>query len=419
MTLRKQAGFAAVVMDPILAEWGGLLLRWAHVIAGIAWIGASFYFMHLDASLKPVADIPVGKGGATWEVHGGGFYEVKKYLEAPAHLPEHLIWHKWQAYTTWITGFFLLCWVYYAQSDLYLVDPAVMALSPLAASAIGVAALAFGWIVYDALCKSALAKNEVALAAVGFAFIMAMAYFFQSVFSGRGAMIHVGAMMATIMSANVFFIIIPGQHKIIASLKAGEMPDPALGKRAKIRSMHNNYLTLPVVILMLSGHYPLLWSTPYTFVIVGLFLVAGALVRVFFNVRNAGGGNLWWTWVVAALLLWTALWISMVASPLGRERLGLAPAAEAAQLANAPKAPDAVAEIVTSRCSMCHAREPVWQGIGIAPKGVLLDTPEAIARQKEAIRLHAVRSLSMPPNNITGLTGDERRVLALWTELHR
>jgi uncharacterized membrane protein len=407
------------MLDPILAEWGSLFLRWTHVITGIAWIGASFYFMHLDASLRPVAEIPAGKGGATWEVHGGGFYEVKKYLEAPAHLPEHLIWHKWQAYSTWISGFFLLCWVYYAQADLYLVDPAVLALSPLAASAIGIAALGAGWIVYDALCKSKLAKNEVLLAAIGFAFIVGMALFFQKVFSGRGAMIHVGAMMATIMSANVFFIIIPGQHKIIAALKAGAVPDPALGKRAKIRSMHNNYLTLPVVILMLSGHYPLLWSTPYTFVIVGCFLVAGALIRVFFNIRNAGGGNLWWTWVVAALLLWTALWISMAASPLGRERLGLGPFFQTPAPALAVKPPDAVADIITTRCSMCHAREPVWQGIGIAPKGVLLDTPERIAQQKEAIRLHAVRSLSMPPNNITGLTGEERRALALWTEARR
>lgn len=401
-------------MDPYLMEWGGLLLRWAHVITGIAWIGSSFYFMHLDASLKPVPDIPAGKGGATWEVHGGGFYEVKKYLEAPRHLPEEMIWHKWQSYSTWITGFFLLIWVYYAQSELYLIDPAVRELSPLAASAIGLASLAIGWAAYDGLCRSPLAKHETALALAVFALIVGMAYGFQQVFSGRAAMIHIGAVMGTIMTANVFMIIIPGQKKVIAALMAGNTPDPALGKRAKIRSTHNNYITLPVVFLMLSNHYPLTWSTPYGYVIVGLVLIAGASVRHFYNVRHASGRDLWWTWILAALSIWTAIWISFSASPQGRERLGLAPLIEPALAATLPKAPAPVVEIITSRCSMCHAREPVWAGIAIAPKGVLLDSPEHIARQKSAIRMHSVMTHSMPPNNLTGMTIEERRTLALW-----
>lgn len=401
-------------MDPYLAEWGSLLLRWAHVITGIAWIGSSFYFMHLDASLKSVPDIPAGKGGAAWEVHGGGFYEVKKYLEAPKHLPEELIWHKWQSYSTWITGFFLLIWVYYAQSDLYLIDPAVRDLSPWAASAIGLASLGVGWAAYDGLCRSPLAKNEKALAFAVFVLIVAMSLGFQQVFSGRGAMIHIGAVMGTIMSANVFMIIIPGQKKIIAALTAGQTPDPALGKRAKTRSTHNNYITLPVVFLMLSNHYPLVWSTPYGYVIVGLVLVAGASVRHFYNVRHADGRDLWWTWALAALCMWTAMWISFTASPQGRERLGLGPLVEPAIAATLPKAPAEIAEIITSRCSMCHAREPVWAGIAIAPKGVLLDSPERIAREKHAIRLHAVMTHSMPPGNITGMTREERRILALW-----
>jgi uncharacterized membrane protein len=403
-------------MDPYLAEWGSLLLRWAHVITGIAWIGSSFYFMHLDASLRSVPDIPAGKGGATWEVHGGGFYEVKKYLEAPRHLPDEMIWHKWQSYSTWITGFFLLIWVYYAQSELYLIDPAVRELSPLAASAIGLTSLALGWAAYDALCRSPLAKNEKALALAVFVLIVGMAYAFQQVFSGRGAMIHTGAVMGTIMSANVFMIIIPGQKKVIAALTAGKQPDPALGKRAKTRSTHNNYITLPVVFLMLSNHYPLTWSTPYGYVIVGLVLVAGASVRHFYNVRHASGRDLWWTWVLAALAIWTAIWISFSASPQGRERLGLAPLVEPALAATLPKAPAPIVEIITSRCSMCHAREPVWAGIAIAPKGVLLDNPERIAGEKSAIRIHSVMTHSMPPNNITGLTREERRTLALWTD---
>jgi uncharacterized membrane protein len=402
-------------MDPLILEFGSALLRWTHVITAIAWIGSSFYFMHLDASLKPVADIPAGKGGATWEVHGGGFYEVKKYLEAPAHLPREMIWHKWQSYSTWITGFFLLVWVYYAQAQLFLIDPAVMALSVGQASLFGLAALVAGWLFYDTLCKSGLAKNEIALGGVLFVFIVALTYGLQQVFSGRGALVHIGAVMATIMTANVFFVIIPGQKKIIAALTAGQAPDPALGKRAKIRSTHNNYLTLPVVFLMLSNHYPMFYGTPLIWLIVALVLVAGALIRHFYNVSHAGKGEPWWTWAIAALCMLLVFFIASTSSPLGRERLGLSEAAPISYPANATKAPDAVAEVIIGRCSMCHAATPVWDGIAIAPKGVLLDSPEAVARQKEAIRLHSVLTKSMPPNNITEMTLAERKLVAGWT----
>ncbi len=402
-------------MDPLLLEFGSSLLRWAHVITVIAWIGSSFYFMHLDASLKPVADIPAGKGGATWEVHGGGFYEVKKYLESPAHLPEEMIWHKWQSYSTWITGFFLLVCVYYAQAQLFLVDPAVMVLTVWQACLIGLAALATGWLFYDTLCKSPLSKNEVALGAVLFTFIVALTWGFQQVFSGRGTLIHVGAVMATIMTANVFFVIIPGQKKIIAALTSGQTPDPALGKRAKIRSTHNNYLTLPVVFLMLSNHYPMFYGTSLIWLIVALVLVAGALIRHFYNVSHAGKGEPWWTWAVAAVCMALVFWIGTTSSPLGRERLGLSELPAVPYAADAPKAPQAVTDVIIGRCSMCHAAQPVWEGIAIAPKGVLLDSPEAVAIRKEAIRVHTVLSRSMPPNNITEMTIDERRLLAGWT----
>jgi uncharacterized membrane protein len=402
-------------MDPLLLEFGSALLRWTHVITAIAWIGSSFYFMHLDASLKPVADIPAGRGGATWEVHGGGFYEVKKYLEAPAHLPKEMIWHKWQSYSTWITGFFLLVWVYYAQAQLFLIDPAVMPLSVMQASGIGLAALAAGWLFYDVLCKSPLAKNEVALGAVLFVFLVVLTWAFQQVFSGRGALVHVGAVMATIMTANVFFIIIPGQKKIIAALTSGQTPDPALGKRAKIRSTHNNYLTLPVVFLMLSNHYPMFYGTHLIWVIVALVLVAGALVRHFYNVSHAGKGEPWWTWAVAAACMWLVFWIGSASTPLGRDRLGLPEAAPVRYAASATKAPQPVADVIMGRCAMCHAAAPAWDGIAIAPKGVRLDSPEAIALQKEAIRIHSVLSKAMPPNNITEMTIDERRLVAGWT----
>jgi uncharacterized membrane protein len=400
-------------MDAIVLEWGGLLLRWVHIVTGIAWIGSSFYFMHLDAAMKAIPEIPNGKGGEAWEVHGGGFYQVRKYLVAPDRLPGDLMWHKWESYSTWISGFFLLVWVYYLGSELYLIDPAVRELSPVVAASIGIGGLAVGWIVYDRLVRSPLSGNEVMLAAVGFAFIMGMAWFFQQVFSGRGALLHTGALMGTIMTGNVFFNIIPNQKIVIADLVAGRVPNPDFGKQAKTRSTHNNYLTLPVLFLMISGHYPLTFTSPYAWIMVGFVLVAGAIVRYFYNERHAGRGNKWWAWAVAAGCMLAVIWVSMLSSPIGREALGL-PAREAVKVASAAKVPRDVDDIVMGRCSMCHAAEPVWAGIAAAPKGVLLDSPARIARQAEAIRLHSVVTRAMPPNNVTQMTADERRVLATW-----
>jgi uncharacterized membrane protein len=400
-------------MDPFLHEWGSLLLRWLHLVTGIAWIGASFYFMHLDASLRPHPDIPAGKGGEAWEVHGGGFYQVRKYLVAPERMPEHLIWHKWQSYSTWLSGFALLCWVYYGAPELYLIDPAVREIGPLAAAGIGIGGLALGWFVYDGLCRSPLSRNEVLLAAVGFAFVILVAWGFGQVFSGRAAMLHTGAVIATWMTANVFLVIIPNQKTVIADLVAGRAPDPALGRVAKIRSSHNNYLTLPVLFFMLANHYPLAWSTPLLPVVVGLVLVAGAVVRHFYNTRHAGRGDPWWTWGVAAACLAVAVLIGVAGTPPGRERLGLATAARPAPDTTPP---DEVVGIVTGRCSMCHAAEPVWAGIAVPPKGVRLDTVEHIARQAEAIRVQAVLTHAMPPNNLTGMEAEERRALARWLD---
>ena len=402
-------------MDAILLEWGGLLLRWLHMITGICWIGSSFYFMHIDASIKMVPDIPKGKGGESWEVHGGGFYQVRKYLVAPDKLPPDLIWHKWEAYSTWISGFFLLVWVYYFSSDLYLIDPAVRQISPLTAGAIGCGSLVLGWVVYDQLCKSPLARNELALAVFGFSFIIAMAWAFQQVFSGRGALIHIGALMATIMSGNVAINIIPNQKKVIADLIAGRTPNPDYGKQAKTRSSHNNYMTLPVLFLMISGHYPLTYSTPYAWVIVGLVLVAGGVVRHFYNERHAGRDDPWWTWGLAAACVAVAIFVSMLGSPAGRAKLGLTPL-KPVKIASAAKLPKDVDEIILTRCSMCHAREPVWSGLAMPPKGILLETPDQIVRAAHEIRVQAVLTAAMPPNNITQMTQGERQVLASWLE---
>ncbi|RTL71652.1 MAG: cysteine desulfurase, partial [Hyphomicrobiales bacterium] len=333
---------------------------------------------------------------------------------APDSLPSEMMWHKWESYATWLSGFALLMWVYYLGADLYLIDPAIRALPTWAAIAIGIGGLALGWIIYDALCRSPLKDNAVALGVVGFTFVIAAAWAFQQVFSGRGAMLHTGALMATIMSGNVFFVIIPNQHKIIADLTAGKAADPALGKAGKTRSTHNNYLTLPVLFLMLSTHYPMVYMSPFAYVIVGLVLVAGALIRHFYNERHAGRGNHWWTWGVAAVALIVAAYISATTSPAAREQLGFKKLPREKALAAAPKLPDEVDAIVTSRCSMCHAREPSWDGIVVPPKGVRLDAPDHIYRNRDGIRMFSVMTHAMPPNNITQMTDAERRTLAQW-----
>lgn len=406
------------MLEAYLMEWGGMMLRWLHVITAIAWIGASFFFIHLDASLKPAADIPVGTGGRAWQVHGGGFYEMRKYMVAPAVMPAELTWHKWQSYWTWISGFFLLVWVYYAQSELYLIDPAVMQLSPFAAGAIGIAALVAGWVIYDLMCRSPLGRHDVLLGLIGFGYVVAASWAFANVFSGRGALIHTGALMATIMTANVFFNIMPGQRKVIAALVAGQTPDPKYGKAAKQRSTHNNYITLPVLFLMLSNHYPVTYANSAVIpLLVALVIVAGALIRHFFNVRHGDHAKSpWWCWAVAILALWLAFWVAMSSSPGGREQLGLKPreVPKPVLMAGMTLPPAEVSNIVTGRCAMCHAPEPSWLGIQIAPKGVLLHEPEQIAVHARAIRTQAVMTHAMPPNNLSGMTPAERQALAGW-----
>lgn len=403
-------------MEPILHEYGSLLLRWTHIIAGMAWIGASFYFMHLDASLKATPDIPAGKGGEAWEVHGGGFYQVKKYLVAPDFLPDELGWHKWQSYATWITGFFLLIWVYYYQSSIYLIDPAVMNLKPAAAIAIGLGGLALGWIAYDQLCRSKLGDQPLVVGIIVFAGVVLAAFLYQQVFSPRAAFIHTGALMATIMSGNVFFVIIPNQHKVVAALKAGEVPNPYYGKTAKLRSGHNNYFTLPVVFLMISNHYPLTYSTPYAFVIVGLALITGTVIRYFYNERHAGRGDKAWCWLVAAVCLILAVFISATTTAAGRMALGLPPLVTTAYAKSGPPAdvPVDIQNIVMGRCAMCHAAEPVYEGFAIAPRGVLLDTAEAIHKNRKLILVQAGLTHAMPPNNITELSDEDRAMLKEW-----
>jgi uncharacterized membrane protein len=394
-------------MEIILWQWVDFALRWLHVIAGIAWIGSSFYFVHLDSSLQRRPGLPDGAGGEAWQVHGGGFYNMVKYLVAPARMPDQLTWFKWEAYTTWISGFFLLVVLYYVGAELYLVDPLAFANPVWMAVAVSLALLVLGWIVYDVLCKSPLGASEAGLSAAGFVFLVALAWLCTQLFSGRGAYMQMGALIGTIMVANVFFVIIPNQEKVVAALLAGREPDPALGEQAKQRSMHNNYLTLPVLFLMISNHYPLAFGTGHVPAIVALVLVVGAMIRHFFNSRHAGKPTPWWTWGVAVAGVAAIIWLSA----LGPNADAVASAANAAQPVEFAQAE----EVVISRCSMCHAETPAWEGLATAPRGVRLETPEDITRHAGQIRMQAVLSNAMPPGNITMITPEERQVLAAWT----
>ena len=388
------------MFEVVLWEWLDLAVRWLHVIAGIAWIGSSFYFVHLDLSLKQRAGLPEGAHGEAWQVHGGGFYNMVKYLVAPVRLPDQLTWFKWEAYTTWLSGMALLVLIYYLQAELYMIDRGVLDLAPWQAVAISLVGLALGWFVYDLLCRSPLGRNDNALALVGLVFLTLLAWICAQVFSGRGAMMQMGALIGTIMVANVFFVIIPGQRKVVDALIAGEAPDPELGRRGKQRSLHNNYLTLPVIFVMIGNHYPLAFASRWSWLMLAIVLVIGAVIRHFFNQQHKGEASPWWTWAVAA------------AGMAGIVALSGLPATEAEGEARAD--PAAVEEIVLSRCSMCHAAEPVWEGIALPPKGVILETPEEIRLQARAIDLQVVRTHAMPPGNITEISEEERRVLATW-----
>ncbi len=390
-------------MLTVLTEWLNVIFRWLHVTAAMAWIGSSFYFIHLDYTLKPGVNLPPRSDGEAWQVHGGGFYQIVKYLVAPARMPDELTWFKWEAYTTWLSGFALLVLVYYLGADLFLIDPSVLDISPLTGAAIAFVSLVVLWLIYEGACRSPLGRREVALALIGYVFLVGITYGFTHVFSGRGALNQIGALIGTIMVANVFLIIIPNQKKVVADLIAGRTPDPTLGAQGKQRSVHNNYLTLPVIFLMLSNHYPLVYATRFNWLIVAIVLAIGPVIRHFFNSRHQGKGNPWWTWVVAAAGIGAIAWLTAAGSP-GMNVGSLPPPPKFAQ----------VAQIVMTRCSMCHTSNPVWPGIDVAPDGVLLDRPDRILARARLIDLNAVRSRAMPPANITEMTQAERRLLAAW-----
>jgi uncharacterized membrane protein len=413
-------------------EWLNLLVRWLHLITGIAWIGASFYFVWLDNSIRPPKPgSPLAKAGVSgelWAVHGGGFYNPQKYLVAPAELPSDLHWFKWEAYATWLSGFAMLFIVYYFNASAMMIDKNVADLSSLQAVAVGLGTLAGGWIVYDLLCKSPLGEKPAVLGSVLFVLIVAAAYVLTHTLSGRAAYIHVGAMIGTMMVGNVLFVIIPGQRKLVEAMEKGQSPDPIYGKRAKVRSVHNNYFTLPVLLIMISNHYAMTYSHAYSWLILGAIMAAGVLIRHFFNLRHAGRVSLGFP--VAGVILLVAVAIAIAPAP--RKAVAAQPAAAAAadghghgDAAAAPTAADiarsghdigAVQQVVTARCASCHSAQPTQAGFASAPGGVMLDTPEQTKQHAAKIYQRAVQNKDMPLANMTQMTDSERQMIGTWFE---
>ncbi|WP_323008707.1 urate hydroxylase PuuD [Paracoccus sp. (in: a-proteobacteria)] len=399
----------------VIWDWLAFAIRWTHVVTAICWIGSSFYFVALDLGLRKVPGLPVGAHGEEWQVHGGGFYHIQKYLVAPERMPEHLIWFKWESYMTWISGAALLMVTYWVGSELFLIDPAKMELAPWQAILISAGSLSIGWLIYTNMCKSKLGETPTLLMLILFVLLLVMGWAYNQVFTGRAVMLHLGAFTATIMTANVFFVIMPNQRIVVADLKAGRPADPKYGKIAKLRSTHNNYLTLPVVFLMLSNHYPLAFATEYNWVIAGLIFLMGVTIRHFFNTMHAGGGMRWWTWAVTTILFIIVMWLST--APMFRQTLEeaearvLTPTQQA--MVDAPGWDDAY-NAVMGRCSMCHAREPSFEGIHTAPKGVLLETPDDITRAAREIFIQAGVTNAMPPANVSFMETPERQAIVDW-----
>ena len=399
----------------IVWEWLEFATRWLHVVTAIAWIGSSFYFIALDLGLRPSTDRRQGVSGEAWQVHGGGFYHIQKYMVSPSRMPAELTWFKWESYMTWLSGAAMLILVYWLGSELYLIDPSKAELAPWQAILISGASLTIGWLVYDLLCKSGLAERPTALMVLLFALLLAMGWGYNQIFTGRAVLLHLGAFTATIMTANVFLIIIPNQKIVVADLVARKAPDPKYGKIAKLRSTHNNYLTLPVIFLMLSNHYPLAFTSPYNWVIAGLVFLMGVTIRHFFNTHHAHKGYVWWTWAVTAALFAAAVWLSL----LGRgydsyeESAARALTPYESRFAQAEGFED-VAGIVMGNCSMCHAREPGWEGIGTAPKGVLLETEADIAAHADRIFIQAGLTNAMPPPSASYMAPEDRAAIRAW-----
>jgi uncharacterized membrane protein len=387
-------------------EWLNLLVRWLHLIVGIAWIGASFYFVWLDNSIrppKPGSDLEKqGVSGELWAVHGGGFYNPQKYLVAPKQLPAELHWFKWEAYSTWLSGFAMLIIVYYFNASAMMVDKSVADLTAWQAIGVSLATLAVGWTVYDLLCRSPLGQRDGLLGIVVFVLIVLAAYVLSGLLSGRAAYIHVGAMIGTIMVANVLMVIIPGQRKMVEAMRVGRSPDPVYGMRGKQRSVHNNYFTLPVLFTMISNHYAMTYNHAYNWLVLAAIMAAGVLIRHFFNLRHKG--RIAWSYPAAGVALLLLVAIAIAPRPAARTQ-----ASGAVDFSR-------VQAVVTQRCATCHSDRPTQPGFASAPAGVMLHSPELIRRHAERIYRQTVQLKAMPIGNLTNMTDEERALIGSWYE---
>ena len=406
-------------MSAFLLEFLSLLGRWVHLITGIAWIGASFYFVWLDNHLLPPSDESLqrkGVGGELWAVHGGGFYNAQKYRIAPQTLPASLHWFYWEAYSTFLSGFFLLCLVYYAQAEVYLIDPRVAVLSKPAAIAISLSFLVGGWLVYDGLCRTPLARRGALLGVIIALLLSGAAYALCHLFSGRGAFIQFGAMLGSIMVANVFFVIIPGQREMVRAKEQGREPDPAAGLRGKLRSVHNTYFTLPVLFMMISNHYALAFGAHHNWLVLISISAAGVLIRAWFVSRHkrherSGKTSPWPALIGLSIIAATAAALAPKSASVRDASQGATAAAGSADL---PALQFAAAQVVVARrCVPCHAAKPTQPGFAAAPNGVLLDTPADLLARAAAIAPQ-VETRTMPIGNLTGMTEPERSELLDW-----
>lgn len=393
-------------MESYIIEWLNLLGRWLHMITGIAWIGSSFYFVWLDNHLlapEKAEDEALGVGGEVWSVHGGGFYHAQKYKVAPSQLPEPLHWFKWEAYTTWISGIFLMALIYWYSAEIYTIDPSVMELSKGTAILIGIGCLVGGWIVYDLICKSPLGKNPVTLGIVVAIFVFIVAFALCQLFSGRAAYIHFGAMLGTIMAANVFFVIMPGQQALVDATKEGRQVDAIHGIRAKQRSVHNTYFTLPVLFVMISNHYAMTYGHEFNWLILIGISIAGALIRVFFVQHHFGKPPLGIAAAAIVILLGIAIAIAPKSGGSG-----------AVKEMTATERFTQVKSVLDVRCNTCHAAQPTQQGFTSAPKGMMFETTEQITTQAQFIHQQTVVTRAMPIGNLTQMTDEERALIDQW-----
>ena len=403
------------MIEIILLEWLEFAVRWVHIITAIAWIGSSFYFIALDLGLKKNSSLPYGVTGEEWQVHGGGFYNIQKYSIAPPNLPQDLIWFKWESYSTWLSGFFLLAIVYYGGADLYLIDTEIADINNFQAILISLGSILFGWIIYNTACKSPLGNNSNLLLILLFFFLLFLSWFYTSIFSGRAAFLHLGAITATLMTANVFFIIIPNQKIVVSDLKAGRNPDPKFGIIAKQRSTHNNYLTLPVIFFMLSNHYPLAFASELNWAIAPLVFLLGVSIRHYFNTYHATKKKLYWTWIITFIIFAVIIGLSSYK----KNSLVLSENVDDLERIYNLEITDLnneVHDIISARCTMCHAREPLWDGFLHPPKGFVVENKEDIKRYARQVYVQSAVSKAMPPNNISYMEDIERFTIQYWYE---